>query len=536
MVKEQILIGDNNASLVRFNPFIDPTSNIDFQNSEFFATINNFNLNRKSTFTQQVDYSNGTLSPLNVQSIIDNSATKADIPDSNYTTTRIIRPRYEGTKLQSANYNFYTKPSTSVEFLDGSNNNSWSGDISYGNNAVIDSNPIYFAHFKSSKETREVFNTTTFDIDTLIKVPDINVRGKTIEPDTLKIEGNEEKIYELISTFSKNRDVTISYNNNTIGGINFGKKRKKAKILQSALEYNFILGNEIDSTSTVPTLTFNTSSWCKGFNSSFSASSTIDLNTGSVGADYWMSTGSGFIQLDGGFYEITASLDSTTNDTFFLQGKSLGLIHSINYAVENEKKVDISNKKIGIPKNSNITSDKQNNNFIFNPSKSNLDNYETSDIKFLIERGDEIRITYDKISNPFNPILETIDFKVLGIRSSFFTTDSNYLIGSTLVPAPVNGSSIIDKILVSPDPSEFDIPEGKIYNFTVRRRNERDDKVVVFQTPPSGSNGIKTPSGEGYLIPNDLSNTQKRNVQAVINQLNSKNVFDNNNNNLNTLN
>ena len=42
---------------------------------------------------------------------------------------------------------------------------------------------------------------------------------------------------------------------------------------------------------------------------------------------------------------------------------------------------------------------------------------------------------------------------------------------------------------------------------------------------PRGSEGIRTPSGDGYLIPDDLTNIQQRNVQKIINKLKSENVF-----------
>ena len=64
-----------------------------------------------------------------------------------------------------------------------------------------------------------------------------------------------------------------------------------------------------------------------------------------------------------------------------------------------------------------------------------------------------------------------------------------------------------------------------ISGFTIRRRINADDRVIVFQTAPTGSNGLFTPSGDGYLVPNDLSATQKRNVLTLINQLSAKNAY-----------
>ena len=47
---------------------------------------------------------------------------------------------------------------------------------------------------------------------------------------------------------------------------------------------------------------------------------------------------------------------------------------------------------------------------------------------------------------------------------------------------------------------------------------------------PSGSKGAMTPSGDGFLIPSDLSLSQKKNALSVINKLNSQNAFRKNRN------
>ena len=60
---------------------------------------------------------------------------------------------------------------------------------------------------------------------------------------------------------------------------------------------------------------------------------------------------------------------------------------------------------------------------------------------------------------------------------------------------------------------------------TIIKREEADDRVVLNVNQPSGSRGVLTPSGDGYLIPNDLTDIQQRNVQKLINKLQSENVF-----------
>ena len=84
-------------------------------------------------------------------------------------------------------------------------------------------------------------------------------------------------------------------------------------------------------------------------------------------------------------------------------------------------------------------------------------------------------------------------------------------------------------VRVTPDPETtlVGLPGGEVTKMTVRRQIEADDKVMVKNvTPPSGSLGISTPSGQGFLIPNDFSEVQKSNALNIINQLKAKNAFD----------
>ena len=99
------------------------------------------------------------------------------------------------------------------------------------------------------------------------------------------------------------------------------------------------------------------------------------------------------------------------------------------------------------------------------------------------------------------------------------------IINTTMQPI-IKGRHVYDKLIVSPDPRSLDIkiPEGKIFSYTLRRRIEADDRVVIYQSAPTGSEGSKTLSPSGFIIPNDFSSQQKRNVQTIVNQLMSQNV------------
>tara|TARA_R110002012_G_scaffold30399_4_gene92300 strand:+ start:5 stop:1633 length:1629 start_codon:yes stop_codon:yes gene_type:complete len=86
-----------------------------------------------------------------------------------------------------------------------------------------------------------------------------------------------------------------------------------------------------------------------------------------------------------------------------------------------------------------------------------------------------------------------------------------------------------DTLKVTPDPSELAIPilSGSIMSATIRKRVDNDTKIVLDLSQPDGAKGILTPSGDGYLVPDDLTDTQRDNVQKIINVLKSQNSFTN---------
>ena len=287
--------------------------------------------------------------------------------------------------------------------------------------------------------------------------------------------------------------------------------------------------------------------------------SSFALSGGNVyGEPYWASTGSGFIQLEGPAVNISMSLGlqvsgsstpRTVSKTYY--GSLLSSLHTWNYWVKNQiingyplypgsgplppllpsiferpglpYDVSFSQRVLISPGNSE-------NYFKFNTSSSEagatLNAYEDFDLNFLAERGDEIRVTYNVSSEKSVQTLITQDFQVLDVinHSESYTRQMQFFASTS--PSPISGSNMFDRIAVTPDPSTLDIPipDGEIYQFTIRKRVDADDRVIVYQTPPFKSYGAQTKTGDGYLIPEDLSEPQKKNVQTIINQLQSQNA------------
>ena len=83
------------------------------------------------------------------------------------------------------------------------------------------------------------------------------------------------------------------------------------------------------------------------------------------------------------------------------------------------------------------------------------------------------------------------------------------------------------------NPSEvlLGVNAGEITKFTIRRQIENEKKIMTKNTKTTlGSQGYLTQTGGGFLLPSDLSETQKQNALNTINELRSKNAFPGSNN------
>lgn len=92
---QQLVYQNVATSSVKLDPYVNVAN---FENSDFNATPANAVETRLGTLYQDIDYSTATTTPVNFDALISGSATKASVPDSNYSTKRIIIPRYEGSR------------------------------------------------------------------------------------------------------------------------------------------------------------------------------------------------------------------------------------------------------------------------------------------------------------------------------------------------------------------------------------------------------------------------------------------------------
>jgi len=115
---------------------LEPYITTPFINSDYNAIINNASENRLSKNFMDVDYADNPHVPINLLALVSESATPAQVQDSNYTTQRVISSRYIGRQLQSAKFNTYTGPGYFRP-----------GDIAFGKTPNVSNPSTYFLEF-----------------------------------------------------------------------------------------------------------------------------------------------------------------------------------------------------------------------------------------------------------------------------------------------------------------------------------------------------------------------------------------------------
>jgi hypothetical protein len=98
---------------INFFPYIRGQS---FYNSDYNAIQNSINDQKKSTFIQVADRNSLSIHPTNLNAILNDFASKAEIPDSNYTSTGWINARYEGVESTGLNYGGIPSAITGISF------------------------------------------------------------------------------------------------------------------------------------------------------------------------------------------------------------------------------------------------------------------------------------------------------------------------------------------------------------------------------------------------------------------------------------
>jgi hypothetical protein len=118
---------------------IEPYFPQKFQNTDCDVLAGNAKEARESTFYMDVDYAEKIVGPVNQDAIIQGTAVKAKISDSNYTLARHINPRYKGSRTTSKDINVWDDFSEDSSIPVAVN--------TYGKLPTIDSLRTYYVYF-----------------------------------------------------------------------------------------------------------------------------------------------------------------------------------------------------------------------------------------------------------------------------------------------------------------------------------------------------------------------------------------------------
>ena len=224
--------------------------------------LNNAVRERSNPFLQDLDYQTSQTVPVNYQSVVSGSATKATVPESYYTSLAQTNIRYNGSKIQSEKINQWTKGTyqdglqiTIGPFTFARNSNVNIG--TYGKEPSINSFDTDIYEFEwGGGTTPEILGWGSFKMGKILQVQTTeSVRivnaseGETSQVQAYPYYSNSTTIRDYRKLFGINANAGVSPNNATgsIGSLHFWT------ISQSISDYYYILnGNNPVNTEITP--------------------------------------------------------------------------------------------------------------------------------------------------------------------------------------------------------------------------------------------------------------------------------------------
>jgi hypothetical protein len=193
LITQSRAVSTVNCESVILEPYIELPN---YYNSNFNPLINNAEIARLNSIYQDIDYSTNILTPVNFNFLISGSALKAAVQDSNYTSKRVINPRYNGVKSTSQLLNTWTPGDTGT----------------YGKTPTVDNLKTMVAYCDSiSGWPSERMNASAIHVLYLIKSD-----GTVIIPNT-----SENSLYDIRGTFETGERMLINTQTISAGGTQY---------------------------------------------------------------------------------------------------------------------------------------------------------------------------------------------------------------------------------------------------------------------------------------------------------------------------
>jgi hypothetical protein len=189
----------SSIQITAFNP-----DEINFYYSDYNALYGNASLPEYSQYRMEVDYNN-QLTPVNFNQLIDGTALRAKVQDSNYASKAWTTLRYNGSQYSSISsplnngFNSPAQPPIPDTL-----------DTGYGNLPAAEQNETYFVYFNGIGGTGpEIINQTAYFIKYII-----DDEGNTVNPESIlnpfsSIQQNIS-LNNLIDTFEPGKNAVVS--------------------------------------------------------------------------------------------------------------------------------------------------------------------------------------------------------------------------------------------------------------------------------------------------------------------------------------
>jgi hypothetical protein len=193
LVTQSRAVSSSNCELTIFEPYITEPN---YYYSNFNPVMNNVEEARLNSIYEDIDYSTNILTPVNFDLLISGSALKAAVQDSNYSSKRVVNPRYDGSKSTSQKLNVWTPGDTGT----------------YGKTPTAEDLKTMVAYCDSiSGWPSERINASAVHVLYLIKSD-----GTVVIPNT-----TQNSLYDIRGTFESGERMLINTQTISAGGVQY---------------------------------------------------------------------------------------------------------------------------------------------------------------------------------------------------------------------------------------------------------------------------------------------------------------------------
>ena len=208
---------DVNGDLTVLEPYLVE----DFFYSDYNVLAGNAVIARESDFYMDVDFASNQITAVNENSILNDTATRAAVQYSNYTSARQINSRYIGKELTSAKLNEWTQ-----------------GDVSYGKTPNVSNPEVNFVYFNYAGGTSPEWGNQNADRTQINIRYIVDQNGNVTKPIN---DSDGINLGTIQQTFEENLGATLVLDDNDTFGVNLAALNGSWPIFKSGYKITPII-------------------------------------------------------------------------------------------------------------------------------------------------------------------------------------------------------------------------------------------------------------------------------------------------------